>query len=122
MKDYAVIGLAGAGARNNDVWKQVFDHLRSVLRRKRRARGQSEVSFALAYLAQHVADPSRRSELVAFIRRHWDALDEADWFARLWPDASPDGPHLDSVAEPDRESIRTWVREPLFRPLGVPKG
>ncbi len=122
VKDYAVIGLAGAGAGNNDAWKQVFDYLRSVLRRKRRAHGQSEVAFALAYLAQHLADPSRRSELVAFIRGHWDALDEAGWFAQLWPDASPDGPHLDSVADPDRELIQAWAREPLFRPLGVPKG
>ncbi|MCM4082187.1 hypothetical protein [Paractinoplanes hotanensis] len=120
VKDYAVIGLAGAG--NNDAWKQVFGYLRSVLRRKRRAHGQSEVAFALAYLAQHLADPSCRSELVAFIRGHWDALDEAGWFAQLWPEASPDGPHLDSVADPDRESIQAWAREPLFRPLGVPKG
>jgi len=120
VKDYAVIGLAGAGAADNDAWKQVFVYLRSVLRRKRRAHGQSEVAFALAYLAQHDADSSRRSELVAFIRKHWDVIDEAGWFAQLWPDASPDGPRLELVAGPDRESMRAWAREPLFRPLGVP--
>lgn len=122
VKDYAVIGLAGTGADDDDAWKQVFEYLRSVLRRKRRAHGQSEVAVAIAYLAQHVADPSRRSELVAFIRGRWDALDEAAWFAQLWPDASPDGPDLGSVPAPDRGSIQAWAREPLFRPLGVPKG
>ena len=78
--------------------------------------------MALAYLAQHVADSSRRAKLVAFIRDHWSAVDEADWFARLWPDASPDGPSLDLVTFPDRASIQDWARQPLFRPLGVPTG
>jgi hypothetical protein len=120
VKDYAVIGLAGAGARDDDAWKQVLGYLRSALRRKRRAHGQSEVAFALAYLAQHVSDASRRSELVAFIRGHWDAIDEADWFAQLWPGASPNGPDLDAVPNPDSASVQAWAREPLFRPLGVP--
>jgi hypothetical protein len=122
VKDYAVIGLAGAGAGDEGAWRQVFGYLRSVLRRKRRAHGQSEAGFALAYLAQHVADPTRRSELVAFVREHWDALDEADWFAQLWPDARPDGPDLDAVQSPDPSSIQAWAREPLLRPLGVPTG
>ena len=122
VRDYAVIGLAGTGAGGGYAWKQVLEYLRSALGRKRRAHGQSEIAFALAYLAQNVVDPSRRSELVAFIRRHWDALDEADWFAQLWPDASPDGPDPDSVPVPDPASIQAWAREPLFRPLGVPKG
>jgi hypothetical protein len=78
--------------------------------------------LALAYLAQQVTDHSRRSERVAFIRGHWDALDEADWFAQLWPDASPDGPDPDAVPSPDRASIQAWAREPLIRPLGVPTG
>jgi hypothetical protein len=120
VKDYAVVGLAGTGGGDDNAWRQVFGYLRSVLRRKRRAHGQSEVALALAYLAQHVADPSRRSELVAFIRGHWDALDEADWFAQYWPDASPGGPDLDAVPSPDRAAIQAWAREPLFRPLGVP--
>ena len=38
VKDYAVIGLAGAGA-DDQAWKQVLGYLRSVLRRKRRAHG-----------------------------------------------------------------------------------
>ena len=122
VKDYAVIGLAGAGAADDQAWQQVLKYLRSVLRRKRRMHGRSEVAYALAYLAQHVSDASRRSELVAFIRQHWDALDEAEWFARLWPDASPDGPDLGTVASPDGAEIRAWARDPLFVPLGVPTG
>lgn len=49
VKDYAVMGLAGTGAGvgDNDTWTQVFNYLRSVLRRKRRAHSQSEVAFAL---------------------------------------------------------------------------
>lgn len=119
VKHYAVVGLAGTGA-DDSAWKQVFGYLRSVLRRKRKPRGQSEVAYALAYLAQHVADPSRRYELVGFIREHWTALDEVDWFAQLWPDVSPGGPDLDAVPIPDRAAIKAWARGPLFRPLGVP--
>lgn len=118
VKDYAVIGLAGAG--DDQAWAQVLGYLRSVLRRKRRAYGRSQVAYALAYLARHVTDRPRRSELVAFVRKHWDAIDEAEWFARLWPEAAPDGPHLDAVQAPSGEAIQAWARESLFRPLGVP--
>jgi hypothetical protein len=118
VKDYAVIGLAGVG--DDQAWAQVLEYLRAVLRRKRRAHGQSQVSFALAYLARNASDPSRRSELLTFIRRYWDAIDEADWFARLWPGAAPDGPALDAVPGPDCAAMQAWVRESLFRPLGPP--
>ena len=77
--------------------------------------------MAVAYLAQHASDPSRRSELVAFIRRHWDAIDEVEWFARLWPAAAPYGPNLEAVPAPDSAALRTWARSPLFTPLGVPE-
>ena len=118
VKDYAVIGLAGAG--DDRAWGQVLGYLRSVLRRKRRAPGRSHVAYALAYLARHVSDRSRRSELVAYVRGHWDAVDEAEWFARLWPEAAPDGPQLDAVQAPSGEAIQAWARESLFRPMGVP--
>lgn len=120
VKDYAVIGLAGAGGSDTESWPQVLGYLRSVLRRKRRAHGQSEVALAISYLAQHVDDQDRRSELVAFIRRHWEAVDEVDWFAQFWPDANPDGPSSEAVAVPNRRAIQEWAREPLFQPLGVP--
>jgi hypothetical protein len=118
VKDYSVIGLAGAG--DDQAWEQVLGYLRSVLRRKRRAHGRSQVAYALAYLARHVSDRSRRSELVAFVRGHWDAIDEAEWFARLWPDAAPQGPHPDAVQAPSGEAVQAWARESLFTPMGVP--
>lgn len=118
VKDYAVIGLAGAG--DDRAWEQVLDYLRSVLRRKRRASGKSEVSIAVAYLAQYVADSHRRALLVGFIRKHWAAINEDDWFARHWPDARPDGPVVAAVPAPDHDAIRAWARDPLFRPRGLP--
>ncbi len=77
--------------------------------------------MAVAYLAQHAADPDRRSQLVAFIREHWEAINEAQWFASLWPEAAPDGPDQDSVPTPETGAIRAWVRHPLFKPMGPPK-
>lgn len=120
VKDYAVIGLAGTGGDDLQSWNQVRGYLRSVLRRTGRAHGQSEVALAIAYLAQHVADQGSRSELVAFIRRNWEAIDEADWFAQFWPDAGPDGPSVEAVSVPNTAAVREWARNPLFRPLGVP--
>ena len=119
VKDYAVIGLAGTG--DDQAWKQVLAYVRAVLRRKHRAHGRSEVAFALAYLTQQVSDPSRKSELVAFIRQHWTAIDEAEWFARLWPEAAPNGPDLDAVPTPSGPAIQAWARDPLFRPMGLPE-
>lgn len=117
VKDYAVIGLAGAG--DDQAFEQVRMHLRSALRRKRKGPSQV-VAYALAYLARHVADPARRSEVVAFVREHWDAIDQTDWFARLWPDAAPGGPDPDAVQAPTDAAIQAWVRRGLFRPLGAP--
>ena len=116
VKDYAVIGLAGAG--DDRAWEQVLRYLRSVLRRKRRAHGRSQVAYALAYLARHASDRPRRSELVAFVRGRWDAIDEAEWFALLWPDAAPDGPHLKAVQAPSGEAIQAWARESPFQTAG----
>ena len=117
VKDYAVIGLAGAG--DEQAFEQVLRHLRAVLRRKRNGPSQV-VAYALAYLARHVSDRTRRSELVAFAREHWDAIDQAEWFARLWPEAAPGGPDPDAVQAPTEEAIEEWVRRGLFRPLGAP--
>ena len=118
VKDYAVVGLAGAG--DDRAWEQVLDYLRPVLRRKRRATGKSEVAIAIAYLAQHVADPHRRALLVHFIRTHWAAIDESDWFDHLWPEARPGGPPAADVPAPNAGAIRAWARDPLFRPRGLP--
>ena len=120
VKDYAVIGLAAAG--DVRAWDDVFDHLPAVLRRKRRVDDQSNESMALAYLAQHVSDSERLRRLVHFIREHWVRINEAEWFSRFWPEASPNGPPIDEVPVPDAARINAWVRDPLFRPLGPPLG
>jgi hypothetical protein len=117
VKDYAVIGLAGAG--DDQAFEQVLGHLRHVLRRKRKGPSQV-VAYALAYLARHVSDRTRRSELVAFVREHWDAIDQTEWFARLWPEAAPGGPDPDAVQAPSDAAIQEGVRRGLFRPLGAP--
>ena len=117
VKDYAVIGLAGAG--DDQAFEQVLGHLRAVLRRRRKGPSQV-VAYALAYLARHVSDRTRRSELVAFVRKHWDAIDQAEWFAELWPEAAPGGPDPDAVQAPTDAAIQEWVRSGLFRPLGAP--
>jgi len=115
VKDYAIIGLAGAG--DDDAWDEVFGQLRALLRRRRRAQGQSEVAMAIAYLAQHLDDAARRRTLVEFIRKHWVTIKEAEWFDAHWPEARPEGPAADLVGAPDAERIRAWAREPLFTPL-----
>ena len=118
VKDYAMIGLAGAG--DDQAWDQALGYLRSVLRRARRAHGRSQVAYALAYLARHVADGPRRRELAAFVRGHWDAIDEGAWFEALWPEAAPSGPALDALPATNGEAIQAWARESLYRPLGAP--
>lgn len=118
VKDYAIIGLAGAGGDRG--WDEAFKRLPALLRRQRRSAGQSEVTMALAYLAQQLQNPDRRRRLVAFVRKHWVILVEDEWFANLWPEARPDGPAAGAVPAPDAASIRAWARHPLFQPLGLP--
>jgi len=116
VKDYAVIGLAGAG--DDSAWDEVFDRLPALLKRAQRAL-PSEVAMALAYLAQHLDQP-RQERLVRFVRRHWLAIREVGWFKRYWPDAGPDGPPIDAVNVPDTAGLRAWARSPLFEPVGAP--
>jgi len=118
VKDYAVIGLAGAG--DDRAWDQVLSYLRAVLRRAQRSAVQSEAAMAVAYLARHGADPERHTQLVDFIRDHWAAIDEEEWFARLWPAIAPGGPPRDLVPAPDAAAFQEWARHPLFQPLGPP--
>ena len=116
VKDYAIIGLAGAG--DDRGWDEVFALLPALLRRRRRSAGQAAVAMALAYLAQHLHDPDRRRRLVAFAREHWAILGEDQWFDDLWPEAHPGGRAVDAVPAPDSAGIRAWARHPLFQPLG----
>lgn len=120
VREYALAALAGAGPGDESGWAPVLQHIDSALRRGRRVRGSDSVSCALAYLSQNTADPARRSEIVTFIRLHWDALGQESWIAKFWPAASPAGPDSHAAPAPDTASIQEWAQDPLFRPLGVP--
>ena len=116
VKDYAVLGLAGAG--DDRGWQAVFDRLRTVLRRGSRVFGHTEILVAVAYLAQHMdGHPDRKHALVRELRRRWSSLtaEEAGWFLIFWPEARPDGPDPEAVRPPEAARLRSWVRESFFR-------
>jgi hypothetical protein len=73
--------------------------------------------MALSYQAQHVSDPRRKSELVAFIRRRGPLSTKSSGSRDSGP--APDGPTLDVVSVPGAAAIPAWARDPLFRPLGA---
>ncbi len=118
VKDYAVVGLAGAG--DGRAWDQVLKRLKVLLRRPTRASYQSDVLMAVAYLVQHTTDDQRRrAALVDTLRHRWNRMNEEElkWFSEFWPDASPDGSPSADVSTPDPTRVREWARDPLFRPL-----
>lgn len=115
VKDYAVLGLAGAG--DDRGWDAVFERLRVVLRRGSHVIGHTEILVAVAYLAQHLdGHPQRKTRLLRELRRRWTSLntEELRWFATFWPEAAPDGPDPDAAPVPDPARLRTWVKDPLF--------
>jgi len=119
VKDYAIIGLAGAG--DDRAWSQVADRLRTLVRRGSKTEWRaSEVLTAFAYCARHLGDDrERRRELVDLVRNHWSrrSVDERHWFGEYWPQAAPGGPTAESVRPPDADAIQSWARDPLFDPL-----
>jgi hypothetical protein len=123
VKDYAVIGLAGAG--DGDAWDDVEGLLRHRLTKPRRDRslGRDPVLMAVAYLGQHVgtdADRLRRlAVLVEALLAQGDSRQRA-WFSTYWPSAlDPVGA---AVSPPDAATLRAWARSPLFEPDGSPLG
>jgi hypothetical protein len=122
VKDYAIIGLAGAG--DDRAWNQVADRLRTLVRRASKTEWPaSEVLMAFAYLARHLgANTERRRELVNLVRKNWSTrrVDEQHWFDRYWPDAAPGGPSAENVGPPDADAIQAWARDPLFGPVLPP--
>jgi hypothetical protein len=118
VKDYAVIGLAGAG--DGRAWSQVFERLGLLLGRESRQLGQSAVLVAVAYLVQHLdGDGGHRGVLVDLLRKRWHRMNDEElvWFSDFWPDAGPQGPPPALVAIPEPDRVRAWVRHPLFDPL-----
>ncbi len=121
VKDYAIIGLAGAG--DGRAWDIVFKRLQLLLRRPSRVIGASEVVMAVAYLVQHQRDDLERLHaLVEALRSSWDRMsdEEIRWFAEFWPEALPDGPLTGDVPWPDPNQVRDWVRALLFTPIPIP--
>lgn len=119
VKDYALIGLAGAG--DGDAWDDVEALLRHRLAKRPRDRslGRDPSLMAIAYLGQHVGtDANRLRRLVALVRA---LLAEGDarqrsWFSMCWPSALDPGDA--AVSPPDANVLRAWARSPLFTPDG----
>ncbi len=121
VKDYAIIGLAGAG--DGRAWNQVFKRLQLLLRRPSRTIGASEVQMAVAYLVQHQSDDRERLRLlVEALRSSWYRMSggEIRWFTELWPEALPEGPPTTDVPWPDPNHIREWVRNLLLYRIPIP--
>jgi hypothetical protein len=115
VQDYALIGLAGAGA--GDAWDEVEALLRHRLTKTPRGRslGQDPSLMAVAYLGQHVGRDANRLRRLVALARALLARDDGrrrSWFSTYWPSA------LDSaaaaVSPPDANRLRAWARAPLF--------
>jgi hypothetical protein len=71
VKDYAVIGLAGAG--DGRAWDRVLGRLQVLLCRPRRVLGKSEALMAVAYRVQHLGeDADRLPRLIETLRKERD--------------------------------------------------
>jgi hypothetical protein len=115
VKDYAVIGLAGAA--DGRAWPEVFERLVLQLRRPSMTLDHTEVLVATAYLVQHLdGDSERLIRLVTALRSQWARMnqEETAWFDSFWPDARPTGPDAADVRTPDPKAVRAWARQPFF--------
>lgn len=123
VKDYALLGLAGAG--DDRAWDAVVKRLHQLVRRPSRSEVPSSRLVAVCYLARHAygAGTQRTIRLVDEVRSAWDQLDpelERPWFDEYWPSARPDGPPAHHVVPPDPQVLLDWVRHPLFDPAYEP--
>lgn len=121
VKEYALIGLAGAG--NDDVWDDVAARLALLVRKRFEDHASpTPVIWSVAYLGRHTReDRDRRLRLVSLARRQWSRRipEEIDWFARYWPAVMPGGASDELVGSPDADALMAWVRsEPMFAPAG----
>jgi hypothetical protein len=110
VKDYALLGLAGAG--DGRACDAVFARLRQLLARADRRSAdvhQPAVAAAVCYLGRHL-DDTGCTRLAELLRRRWDRLGEGEreWLGGVWPELR---------GRPDPEVLREWVRRPLFEPL-----
>ncbi|MCX4580750.1 hypothetical protein OHB41_48095 [Streptomyces sp. NBC_01571] len=127
VKNYAMVGLAGAG--DDQGWEQAFVRLKQILRRPGPPPGlnprylsvQSPVAAAVCYLAGHLdgAGGERSVRLVGELRDHWDRLGaaEQEWLTDMWPGCVLEGPPAGEVLPPDSGRLQAWIRVPLFGPV-----
>jgi hypothetical protein len=127
VKDYAMLGLAGAG--DDRAWESAFARLRQQLRRRAGAPspypqgampGQSPVATTICYLAQHLAVGDRRERLLREVRGQWGRLADTEraWLTEMWPDCAPEGPDEAAVLRPDADRLRRWITSgALFGPF-----
>lgn len=126
VKDYAMLGLAGAG--DDRAWDDAFGRLQQLLRRSgpppslnpRFLSAQSPVAVAICYLGRHLDGPGgdRTVRLVRELRERWEQVGsgERQWLAQEWPACAP-GPDESGVPTPDSLRLQQWIRNPLFKPI-----
>jgi len=125
-RDYAMLALSAYG--RDGLWDEVAERLVKTLRnRKRRGSAPpSEVVVQIVYLVRHAAnEPGRLARLAASLRQHWAGLEPASgghdneqWIKDYWPEASPDGPSVNTLEPPDVSAMKRYVTtDPLFEPL-----
>jgi len=125
-RDYAMLALGAYG--RDGLWEEVAERLVKTLRnRKRRGSAPpSEVVVQIVYLVRHASEESGRpARLVAILRQYWAGLDPASgdhdneqWIKDFWPEASPEGPPVDTVGPPNVLAMERYVRTaPLFESL-----
>ena len=105
----------GAAAGVNGV--QAGSRVRGWLTLNRRDPTQVVLRRTIAYLV----DALLIADILLLVIWITGDVRRASRFSPFWPDAGPDGPADDAVSPPDREAIRAWVREPLFRRVGPPR-
>jgi hypothetical protein len=110
VKDYAMIGLAGAGDPDRvEAWDAVFGRVAQLARRSARS-VPSELLIAAAFLGQST-DRSRQLAAAKKLRSVWELLtsDEQAWFQEYWPEVAGG-----SASPPEADRLLAWAREPLF--------
>ena len=126
VKDYAMLGLAGAG--DDTAWDEAFGRLKQLLRRPgppatlnlRFLSVQSPVAAAICYLGRHLDGPGghRTVRLVGELQDRWDYVGsgEKQWLAQVWPECTA-GRNASAIPAPDGRRLQQWIRDPLFKPI-----
>ena len=117
-RDYAMLALSAYG--RDGLWDQVAERLVETLKNRKRRGSEppSEVVVQIVYLVRHAANESGRlARLAASLRQHWAGLEPAggghdneQWIKDYWPEASPDGPPVNTLESPNVSAMERYVR------------